>query len=206
MSRIMSTRAKLLASTALLAAAAGAAGLGTFGSFTSTTSASEAVTSGTVAIGVGTAGGVDNRLTIPATGVVPGDTIQRVVKLSNTGNQNLASLTLTTVATPATTALTTDATNGLQLKVDKCSTGWVEAGTSPKFTYTCGGTVTSIVASRPVIGLNLALTGLSSLNAMTNDSLLVTVSLPSVAGNALQNLSTAVNFTFDATQRAGTDQ
>jgi spore coat-associated protein N len=57
MSAVLSTRAKLLASAALLAAAAGAAGLGTFGSFTSTTSASESVSSGSVQIGVGTAGG-----------------------------------------------------------------------------------------------------------------------------------------------------
>ena len=106
--RILSTRAKLLASAALLAAAAGAAGLGTFGSFTSTTSASESVSSGTVAIALGTAGTAANRLTVAATGVVPGDTIQRAVTLSNSGDQALSAITLTTTAT-TTSLLDTDA-------------------------------------------------------------------------------------------------
>src|SRR5690349_3972304 len=99
--RILSTRAKIVASAALLAAAAGAAGLGTFGSFTSTTSASESVTAGNVTIGLGAPGTPNNRLTVAATGVVPGDTIARGVVLSNTGDQALSAITLTTTASPS---------------------------------------------------------------------------------------------------------
>lgn len=202
--RTMSTRAKLLASTALVAAAAGAAGLGTFGSFTSTTSASEAVTAGTVTIGLG-ASGVDNRLSVAATGVVPGDTISRVVKLNNTGNQNLSGVTLTTTATPSS-LLDTDATNGLQLTVTKCSTAWTEAGTAPAYTYTCSGTTSSVLASRQVIGANQTLSNLASLTAGSSDNLLVQLALPTTADNTFQGLSSTVQFSFTATQRTGTNR
>src|SRR6476646_8705635 len=124
------TKTKLLVSAALLAGAASAAGLGTFGSFTSTTSASEAVNSGTVTIGLGTAGGTDNRLTVAAANIVPGDTIQRAVKLSNLGNADLSAVALTTAATTSS-VLDTDAANGLQLAIDKCSVAWTESGPAP---------------------------------------------------------------------------
>ena len=132
------TSGKVLASVALVAAAAGVAGLGTYGSFTSTTSASASVTAGTVKVELGQPGAA-NRFSVAATGLVPGDTIQRAVTLSNTGNQNLGSLSLTTSAPLTSSKLDTDATNGLQLSIDSCSTGWTEAGTAPAYTYTCNG-------------------------------------------------------------------
>jgi hypothetical protein len=205
MSAVLSTRAKLLASAALLAAAAGAAGLGTFGSFTSTTSASESVSSGTVQIGVGTAGTAANRLTVAATGIVPGDTIQRAVTLSNSGDQNLAAVTLTTNATTSS-VLDTDATNGLQVKIEKCSTAWTEAGTSPAYTYSCSGTKTTVLASQQIIGSNLALSGLSALTAGSSDNLVVTVTLPTSADNTFQGKSSVVNFAFTGTQRTATNK
>ncbi|HLI55969.1 MAG TPA: SipW-dependent-type signal peptide-containing protein, partial [Actinomycetota bacterium] len=70
-----STSKKLLLSLAAVGVAAGIAGLGTFATFTSSTNASEAISSGTVSINLGTAGGSANRLTIGASGLVPGDTI-----------------------------------------------------------------------------------------------------------------------------------
>lgn len=203
--RVLSTKSKLLASAALVAAAAGAAGLGTFGSFTSTTSASQSVTAGTVVIGVGTAGTVNNRLSVAATGVVPGDTIQRTVQLNNTGNQNLASITLTTTPLPSS-LLDTDATNGLQLVIQKCSSTWTEAGTAPAYTYTCGGTTTTVLASRAVIGANMALSGLSALTAGASDNLMATLTLPASAGNTFQGLASTVTFAFTGTQRAATNQ
>ena len=200
--RVLSTKTKLLASAALVAAAAGAAGLGTFGSFTSTTSASQAVSAGTVTIGLGTAGSTDNRLTVAASGIVPGDTIQRVVKLSNTGTQALSAVTLSTTAT-ISSALDTDATNGLQMTIEKCSTSWTEAGSAPAYTYTCSGagTVSTVLASTPVIGSNLALNNLSALTAGNSDVLRVTLSFPSGAGNTLQGASSTINFAFTGTQR-----
>ena len=193
---------KVLASVALLAGAAGVAGLGTFGSFTSTTSASQSVASGTVVIGLGAAGPA-NRLNVGATGLVPGDTIQRAVTLSNTGTQSLSTVTLTTTASP-TSKLDTDATNGLHLAIDACSAAWTEAGTAPAYTYTCPGTTTAVLASQPVIGANAPLAGLSSLTAGTSDNLRATLTLPAGADNTFQNLASTITFTFTGTQRTAT--
>ena len=55
-----------------------------------------------------------------------------------TGSTDLSAITLTTGASPSS-LLDTDATNGLQIAIDKCSVAWTEAGSSPAFTYTCGG-------------------------------------------------------------------
>src|SRR5437868_1345418 len=89
---------KLLAALTVATSGAAVAGLGTFGSFTSTTSASHSVASGTVVIALG-ATGPANRLTVNASGLVPGDTVQRAFDLSNTGSEALASITATTTAT-----------------------------------------------------------------------------------------------------------
>ena len=201
---LTTTRGKVLASAAVVAAAAGVAGLGTFGSFTSTTSASTAVGSGTVDIALG-ANGVANRLNVAASGVVPGDTIQRAATLGNTGNQNLSAITLTTSATTSS-VLDTDTASGLQVKIEKCSTPWVEAGTAPAYTYTCTGTTTPVLSQRAVVGSNMALTNLSSTTSGASDNLRVTMSLPPAADNSFQNKSSVVSFAFTGTQRTGTDR
>jgi spore coat-associated protein N len=207
---------KFLLSLGALGAAASIAGLGTFATFTDTTSAtSEAITSGTVDSNLG-AVGVNNRLTIGATGLVPGDSLQRRAKVTNAGSENLASITLTTIDTTATdTVLTTDATNGLQMKIEKCGglLGWRESATTP-YTYTCdalvagdnAGTRTTVLAQRAVIGSSLALSSLSGLTAGSTDDMVVTVDLPSTADNTFQNKSATIEYTFTATQRAGTSK
>lgn len=202
--RLTSTRAKVFATGALIATAAGAAGLGTFGSFTSSTSASESASSGTVAINLG-ASGAANRLSVNATNIVPGDTMQRAVTLTNGGTSNLSAITLTTTATTSS-KLDTDTTNGLQLRVDSCSTAWTEAGTAPAYTYTCSGTTTNVLASRPVIGANLALSGLTSLTSGNTDNLVVTLTFPAGADNTFQNQSSVLNLAFTGTQRAAANR
>ncbi|MGA2163697.1 MAG: TasA family protein [Solirubrobacteraceae bacterium] len=107
------------------------AGLGTFGTFSSSTSATQSVSSGTVAIGLGTAGTATNRLTVGASNIAPGDTIQRQVQLSDTGTIGLASIALTTTASPSS-LLDTETTNGLQMTIQSCSVAWTEAGTSSR--------------------------------------------------------------------------
>jgi spore coat-associated protein N len=204
MSLLTTTRGKMIASGALLAIAAGAAGLGTFGSFTSTTSASESVASGTVSIALG-ATGPANRMSVAATNIVPGDTIQRAVTLTNSGTSALSGVYLTTNATTSS-LLDTDATNGLQLSINSCSTAWTESGTSPAYSYTCSGTTQSVLASTPVIGSNLTLNNLSSLAAGGTDNLVVTLTFPSAAGNTFQGKSSVVNFTFTGNQRAAANR
>lgn len=202
----------LLLGVSGVAIAGSMAGLGTFASFTGTTSASQTIASGTVAIALGSAGTADNRLTIGASGLVPGDSVQRRVKLSNaSGNENLASITLTTSASTSS-LLDTDATNGLQMKIEKCAgtVGWTESATP--YTYTCDslvagdglGTRSSVLASRAVVGSNLALSGMSAVTAGTTDDMVVTVSLPSAADNTFQTKSSTILYTFTGTQRAAT--
>ncbi len=196
------TARRMLGSVAVLGVAAAMAGLGTFATFTSSTSASHTISSGTVSIALG-ATGPANRLTIGASNVVPGDTIQRAVDLVNNGGasaDNLSSIVLTTTASPSS-LLDTEATNGLQMVIEKCSAPWTEAGTAPAYTYTCSGTTSTVVASRAVIGSNIALSALSSLTTGSTDHLRVTLTLPSSAPNTMQGLTSTISYNFVGTQR-----
>lgn len=197
------TSRKLLTSLTAVSVAAGVAGLGTFAAFTSSTSASQDVSTGTVTAAIGAAGTADNRLTINASGIAAGDTIQRAVKLSNAGSLAWASAALTTNAT-VSSLLDTDVTNGLQMVVDSCSVAWTESVGTP-YTYTCSGTTTSRIATRAVIGSSMSLGSLASLAPAGVDYLRVTLTLPSAADNTFQNKTSTINFTFAATQRAATN-
>ena len=203
--RSASITTKLLVSITVLAAAATLAGLGTFATFTSSTSASNTVSSGSLTIALGAVGPA-NRLTVNATAVAPGDTIQRAFDLSNSGTIDLAgSPTLTTTASPSS-LLDTDTTNGLQMVIDKCSVAWTESG--PPYTYTCSGSTSSVLASRPVIGSTIALSNVADLvpAGAGPDHLRLTLTLPSAAGNTFQNLTSTLTYAFSATQRAATNK
>ena len=197
------TLLKVFGSIAVLGAAASVAGLGTFASFTSSTSASQAISSGSVAIALG-ATGPANRLTVAASGLVPGDTVQRAVDLTSNSTDPLGSVSLQTSGTP-NNALLTDA-NGLTVKVDKCSAAWTESGTAPAYTYTCTGTNTNVLIASAV-GNTTSLSGLAALSSgSSTDHLLVTLALPAAATNALQGLSTSITYAFTGTQRTATNK
>lgn len=189
---------KMLLSTALLGGAASIAGLGTFATFSNTASASHTVSSGTVTLALGTTGASTNRLNVDATNVGPGDTIQRSFDLANTGSMNLSSITLTTTAAPSS-KLDTDVTNGLQMVIDRCSVAWTESGSSPNFSYTCGGSTTSIIATRAVIGSNLSMSGLSALTGGGSDHLRLTLTLPSSADSTFEGLTSTLTYAFTGT-------
>jgi spore coat-associated protein N len=194
---------KVFGSIAVLGVAASIAGLGTFASFTSSTSASQSISSGTVSIALG-ASGPANRLAVAATNLVPGDTVQRAVDLTSNSSDPLGSVSLQTSASPSN-ALTTDP-NGLTVKVDKCSVAWTESGTAPAYTYTCSGTTTSILAATAA-GSTSSLPSLAALTSgSSTDHLVVTLALPSAAGNTLQGLSTTITYSFTGTQRAATSK
>ena len=188
---------KLLLSIAVLGAAASIAGLGTFATFTSSTSSSNTIASGTLSLTA-----PFSRLATGASPIAAGDTMQRAIDLSYSGSISFASATLTTNATTSS-GLDTDATNGLQIAIDRCSQAWTESG--PPYTYTCGGSTSTVLASRAVIGSSIALSNLT-LTAGSTDHLRVTLTFPSSAGNTLQNQSSTINYTFAGTQRAATDQ
>jgi len=201
----LSSRRKLVLSAALLLLAVGVVAMGAYATFTGSASVSQTISSGTVTIALGATGASTNRLNVNATGIAPGDTIQRSVDLSNTGSLDLSAVTLTTAASP-TSLLDSDGTNGLQMVIDRCASAWTESGTTPAFTYACSGGSTNLVASRAVIGSNVSLPGLSALTSGGTDHLLVTLTLPPAAGNTFQGLSSTISYTFTGTQRAATNK
>jgi predicted ribosomally synthesized peptide with SipW-like signal peptide len=196
---------KLLLSFGVLLLAVAIVGVGAFASFTSSTTATQAVSAGSVTIALGVSGASTNRLSVAAAGLVPGDTVQRSVDLVNSGSANLASVSLTTTASP-TSLLDTDATNGLQMTIARCSVPWTEAGSSPAFTYTCSGTTSVVLASRAVIGADLAQAHINATTAGATSHLRVTLTLPTTATNAFQSLTSTISYTFTGLQRVGTDQ
>lgn len=196
------TGRKLLTSAIAIGVAGSIAGLGSWAAFTSSTSASHQASTGTVTAAIGAAGGVDNRLTVAASNIAAGDTIERAVKFSNTGSLDWSTATLTTTAS-VSSLLDTDATHGLQMEIDECSVAWTESASAP-YTYTCSGDTTSVIASRAVIGSSLSLGSLSALTAGGSDFLRVKLTLPSTAGNTFQGISSTIGFAFNATQRTAT--
>jgi predicted ribosomally synthesized peptide with SipW-like signal peptide len=186
-------------SVALLVVAATVLGVGAFALFTDTQSVSQSVGSGTVTLVPVNVNQVNNRLSVGASNIAAGDTIQRAVDVKNSGSVALSGVSLTTTATTSS-LLDTDVTNGLQMVIDRCSVAWTESATP--YTYTCSGTTSSVVASRAVVGSAIALGNLT-LTSNTDNYLRVTLTLPSAAGNTLQNQSSVINYAFTATQRAG---
>jgi spore coat-associated protein N len=198
--RRTSARTKALVTGGLVALTVAGVGGAAFAAFTGTSNAAQSVASGTVSLaGIGT-NAAGNRLTVAATNIAPGDTIQRAVTLTNTGTLDLANVVLTTNATTSS-LLNTDAVNGLQVAIDKCSVAWTESAFP--YTYTCSGTTSSVLAGTPVIGTNLALSNLT-LTAAASNNLRVTVTLPAAAGNGFQGLTSVINYTFTGTQRTAT--
>lgn len=194
---------KLGLSALVLAVAASIGGVGTFASFSSATSASNSPTTGTVTIALGATGASTNRLNINGVDIAPGDTMQRSFDLTNSGSIDLAAVTLTTSASPSS-LLDSDVTDGLQLALDACSVAWTESG--PPYTYTCSGTTSTVLASRPVIGSAIALSNLTTTTAGATDHIRLTLTLPATAGNTFQGLTSSITYAFTATQRTGTNK
>lgn len=189
------TSGKILASVALVGTAAAVAGMGTYGAFVGSTSASQDVEAGTVVIALGD--GTANTLNVPVVGLLPGDSVEKIATLSNSGSA-LNAVTLT-VSTTAPSVLTTNLTDGLQLTIESCSVPWTPAAGAD----TCGGTKATVLAKGSIIGANKALANLSALAAGSADLLKVTTSLPATADNTFQGASTTIAFDFTATQRTG---
>ena len=203
--RNLSIWQKLLLSAGVIGAAASFGSLSTFASFTSSTSVSNTPATGTVTIALGATGASTNRLNLGATDLAPGDTMQRSFDLTNSGTIDLASVTLTTTASPSS-LLDTDTDNGLQITIDRCSVAWTESGSSPAYTYTCGGATSVVLASRPVIGSSIALSNLTATTAGATDHLRITITLPGTAGNTFQNLTSSITYAFTGTQRTATNK
>jgi hypothetical protein len=191
-------RTQVLGSLGVVAAAAAVAGLGTFGTFgDSTTPIATDVASGTVSIDVTQPG---RAIPVTTAGFLPGDTMSRAVDLVNDGSSPLARVDLASAAA-ATGVLTGDATHGLQLTVRSCSENWEGVGAEAP-TFTCAGS-TATLYSGPAV-MDAPLGDVASLQPGGVDHLVLTLSLPTTAGDAFEDRSATLGLTFTGTQRAGT--
>jgi spore coat-associated protein N len=195
----VSTQQRVVLAVASTTVLIGVASVGVYANFSASATASHTAASSTITLALGSTGAVTNRMTVNATGLVPGDVYYRSVDLINSGGHNLSSINLTTTASP-TSLLDTDATNGLQMVLQRCSVAWTEAGSSPNFTYSCSGSTTSVLATRAVIGTTIALSNLTTATAGNTDHLLLTMTFPSTAGNTFQGLTSGLTFMFNGVQ------
>ncbi len=196
---------KLMLSCMVLALASlGLIGTGAWAAFNDNEVATTSVSTGRVSLALGSAGSAANRLTVNATGLVPGDTIQRAIDVTNDGTTDWLNLKLTTTAT-VSSLLDTDATNGLQMVIQACSVAWTESGSAPAYTYTCSGSTTTSVASRAIIGSNITVAD-APLTASAVTHYRVTLTLPTSATTSMQDNTSTISYSFTSTQRNGTNK
>lgn len=196
--RLSATQRLVLAGSSLMLAV-GLTGIGVYASFTATATATHTASTATLTLSFGATGASTNRMTVNASGLVAGDVYYRSFDLINSGTRTLSAITLATTASPSS-LLDTDTTNGLQILLQRCSAAWTESGTTPNFTYTCSGSTQTVLASRAVIGTNLALSNLTATATATTDHLLLTTTLPATAGNTFQGITSTLTYTFTGTQ------
>lgn len=195
--------APMMATVGLIGVTAAVVGGLAFATFTSTTSVNQNVDSGNVAFASLTPSGAGQRLSVAATDIAPGDTIQRAVTLTNTGSIDMDASAVRLTTTAVTSSLLDTGANGLTMTIDKCSVAWTESAFP--YTYTCGGTTTTVLASSPVIGSNVALSNIVTTPSTANH-LRVTLTLPTAADNTYQDQASVISYTFAGTQRAGTNR
>lgn len=194
-----STGAKVLASLAVLGVTGAVAGLGTYGAFSDAAPVTTSVHSARVDLNVGApAGGASASVTIGD--FLPGDSLTRAIDLVNAGTVAMSSVTLA-VSASTSNALVTDATNGLQLSVRRCSQAWTWNGSTSAPAYTCAATEDTVYSGSPRGSATLSAPRSSALNG--RDHLVYTLAVPATADNSFQGLSTVVTLTFTGTQLPG---
>ena len=118
--------------------------------------------------------------------MVPGDTIQRSLTLTRSSDtEAFGSVKLTTSRTTSN-LLTSDATNGLQLKVEQCSVAWTKVGDDQR-PQPAPGPPRPVVAQRAVVATpsTWAPATSTSTPAGAASNLRITLALPEVAGQHL---------------------
>lgn len=172
-------------------------------------STAEQVTSGTLLLTLNDTAGSAGFSQVVGN-LAPGDVVTRFVSVANTGTLDGVGLNLQLADQAAATALTTDATNGLQVTVQSCSVAWTwTASTTPS----CGGTTGTATAlpASTFKGTPQTLAA-GAFAKQTTQFYKVSVGLPasitetSVNGTApagtVQGLSSSLRWTFSLDQRA----
>jgi spore coat-associated protein N len=201
--RRASTRRKALVTGGLVALTAAGVGGAAFAAFTGTTNASQSIGSGTLSLSAINADVAGNRLTVGASDIAPGDTIQRAVTITTNGTVAITGMELTTTASQS--SLLDTGADGLTMTIDSCPTAWDGDGAAAPYVYTCSVASTPVLATTDVIGEDMDLTGINTAAGATNH-LRVTLELPTAADDTYQNQASTIDYTFDAIQRAGISQ
>jgi hypothetical protein len=166
--------------------------------FTGSATKTVALEAGNLSVTLG-AHGPDNRLSIAASHLVPGDYVFRAVTVTADGSVEADGATLTT---EATTSSLLDTTPGvLEMLVVRCSVPVDETmhGGFPE--YGCSGSLDLAQNWGPPIVDDLPLPGFDTTPGTPN---YYVVALHFAAGdNNLQSASSVIEFTFEAQQRAG---
>ncbi|MQA98824.1 MAG: hypothetical protein GEU78_00790 [Actinobacteria bacterium] len=190
---------KVALSIAAAAFAVALIGVGAYAEWSTSVSKSQTVTAGNVDL---TAPGT-NQLTVAATGVAPGDTIQRQLDLVNSGSVDLGSVTLGSGAGASPPTIFTDTTDGLQLGLTSCDQAWTGASAP----YTCAGTATPVYSGPASISpASEEAADLASATAGGTDYLLFELTLPTTAPDTMEGQSVTIDYTFTGLSRTGTQK
>ncbi|MGH3578958.1 MAG: hypothetical protein ACRDU0_15575, partial [Mycobacterium sp.] len=173
---------------------------GAFANFTDTAAGGpEAIATGQVHVVLATPTGDHGSLTVgPINNLAEGDTVARVVQLTNntsvgaSGTTGLAAvnglvLQSSVSGTNAASDVVTDSTNGLHVSVQSCATAPTETGgTTGPWTYSCTGGFTTVVNNVALKTLNTATQDLTSSapNQGASTYYVVTVTLPTTYADA----------------------
>ena len=154
------------------------------------------VGAGAVVLEIGT-----STLPVTVSDLLPGEQVERVVDLRNSGSISLAWLVLEVTGEPSPML---DPTNGLQLSVDRCPNPWqVGTGQDGQPQAQCPSSVEALVAHRPLLGrTELNLVDLDSDGPGAVDHLRITMRLPEATGPSTGE-SVTVTLEFLGGQRQG---
>ena len=153
------------------------------------------------------ASGATGGITTAISNMAPGDVVNRYIDVTNAGTMSGTNLKLK-LADASSTALTTDATNGLQIAIYECSTAWTALGA-------CAGTPTTVMASTAassVVSSAKALS-VSSLASNAISRLRIELTLPAgsettvngvLPSGTVQGLASSLTWTFTEDQRLAT--
>jgi spore coat-associated protein N len=195
--RELGTGRKLVLSAAALGASVAVAVTGTTAAFSASAGRGHSLSTGVPQLVLGATGGATNRLDVDAVNLSPGEPVYRAFDVTNSGTTRFTAFTLVSTVNPHS-PLDTDTTNGLKVRLERCSTPWSESGSGASLAYTCSGTRTEVLASRPVAMTGQALGPMDAATPGATDHLLLTEMLSPTADNGFQGLSTALTFTINA--------
>jgi hypothetical protein len=172
--------ARPIAVVALVVLGAAGAGLGAFATFFASSTAPAAIGSGEVAVEWAPSGGAGIEFDIAP--IYPGQSVERLVELRNTGSLPAADLQLTI------TAADSNESDGIQLMISDCSVPW--SGTT---TFSCAGVESVVSPDRPARAV-IDLPALGADEAGGGDYLRVVFRVPASAPAALQAASATIGF------------